>query len=509
MQRDVLPPSFVPESLRTCSPPPRKRLRGGIAGPISLTSGSILGASNAARTLTKQKGLLNFQNRNPSIVMKPHTLNGSLVSGSTGSLSPTSRAASPALSARSALPNHSPKPPRAVDAITEKVMVIERLVARRQNVDAGGVVEYYTKWHSIGWDGCSWESRSALLEDVPALVLEFDARHPQEPTAALGHAREPAAGERESLDRLIGEMKRKAAAEAAEIEEQRKRDSAPIMIPVWFERPLLELSFADGMVMHFRREEATVFNDPTAAGRDQKRRRFRFKTEFPEAARRLFLPTVKGEAISQRMDARAIIETCARERKLQGSRLIHFPRALGSSLVQNVAGPIRRADIEAAPPSWESYLLGLGLECSSWERDYLPDMPTVADTVHRTVQHAQRAIEAESRELVLERQRRLLGPTESRLSVSVASPRVPRNGIYDEDIQGPVPIFTNSSEFVELDDQVGRTGVELNRRLLRARNNAFGKAIVCNEDEEKKPASGAARYYDSVFNCWRFSGNET
>lgn len=527
-QRDILPPNFVPDALRSCSPPPRKRLRKGVDAPISMSSGSIRDAASTLRGQARQMNTSQAPSRQTEAGSAPHRPSGSSVPPLPGFRVPAAATASLPSGAPVAHQGASPNIARTVDAITEKVLVVERLVARRENADAGGVVEYFTKWRDFGWDGCSWESRSALLQDVPGLVVDFDARHPGKPTVVTGVPRVPAAGELESQQRRIADMKARAASAASEAEERRRRDSGPIMIPVWFETPLLELNFADGMVMQFRRDEASVFNDQICANRDQKKRRVRFKQEYPEEARRLFVPTGRGEA-TQRMDAKTAIEATVQERRSQGSRPIQFPRTLGYSLRRNVAHPIRRADIEGAPPSWESYLLSLGLECSNWERDCVPDMPTASVAVNRSVEHARRAMEADDREIVRERRRRLAEPFPSPLTKSAGTPRIPRIGVYDEDIQGPVPLFSSESDLARLyeamqrgthrsagtgghtrveqnEKNAGRVGVE--GRLLRARNTMFDKALTSSIAEQTGAERGAARYYDSFFNCWRFTANK-
>jgi hypothetical protein len=581
--RDALPPAFVPDALRSASPPPRKRLRQGISAPVCLSSGSVHGAANALRPAgdaaaeasaavpltggaASASRLAGGPAPSPSLSPSPSSSEAAeafpLPLPSPPSLlppAPPSVTIAPGAGAYRVVfarpppgpptPPTPPTPPapRTMAAITAKVLVIERLVARRENASAAGVVEYFVKWRDVGWDACSWESRGALLLDVPGLVMEFDVRHPAEPSVVRGVPREAALGEREAQERCIAEMKAREVAAAAEVEERRRKEAAPILIPAWFETPLVELAFA-GMVAHVRRDETALFSDAAAAGRDLKRRRARFKQDYPEAARRLFVPTKAEAATKERSDARASIEAVLRTRKLLGSRPVQFPRALGSALPTSVPVPPRAADIAAAPPSWEWYLQSLGLECADWSRNDAPYMPTAGAVAGRAARHARAAADAADREAARERAGRLArdgggvgdeGEGRALRRAALAQPagaaRTVMDGLYEEDADagggdGGAVVALGQAAARKLDAVVsavvggsvtvsevvaGKTasaaplgpsgseeagGRKGGKPLLRVRNAAFGKALAAASAGGR---GGGARVYDAIWSCWR------
>jgi Chromo (CHRromatin Organisation MOdifier) domain len=419
---DILPPSFVPDALRVTSPPPRKRLRPSGAPRIFCASGSVDVTAAALRAVAMGRSPM----YPPDILSatgdddRPfdhagdtkdvaqaarEAIDGEHIHVNVGSSSTldagtiiavaesdpipsvstapivtaTSFAAGSAIAPASDVPPHAP---RCLAALTSRVLVIDRLVARRENVSAGGVVEYFVKWAGVSWDRCTWESREALIEDTPGLVLDFDIRHPQAPSRVWGESREPPPGEQDIQQKRYETMKGNEEADREEVAENKRLEDAPVLIPTWFEAPLVEIGFS-GLVLHVRRNEGALFNDSAAASRDLKRRRARFKTEYPDQARRLFVPTRTEVIAKERSDAKSLIEASIRTHKLHGNIPIYFPRALGTVLRTELFAPVPRYEINAAPPSWESYLMNLGLECTDWGRENTPDMPTADAAVKR------------------------------------------------------------------------------------------------------------------------------
>jgi Chromo (CHRromatin Organisation MOdifier) domain len=591
--QDVLPPAFVPDALRSASPPPRKRLRKGLVGPVTMASGSLHAAANAIFSPVDLQLLLTTPSvatlrpaaspvgapvpmrsspglpqprrlaPSPSPMSSPSPGRASSSMADTPEPLRCPQAASPTAATPSTAGVHRivfsrRAPPRTLAAVTEKVLVIERLVARRENEDAGGVIEYYVKWHNVGWDRCSWESRAALLQDVPGLVLEFDGRHPSAPSVVRDIPRVAAIGERDDLESRIADIKaRKSKKEAAEREKARL-EAEPILIPAWVEQPLVELSFA-GMVMHIRRDETTLYNDPMAAGRDMKRRRLRFKAEYPEEARRMFVPSKTETATKERTDAKALIDAAVKKYKEHGSRPIQFPRALGSVLAVDLPHPVSRADIDCSPPSWEWYLQSLGLECVDWSRSNPPHMPTASEAVRRSAQHAIAAADGTARELQRERELRVAhervdietGATPVRRATATAAGELRKvaDGAYDEGIElaqgGPALLLSDAVVTARLDAtvrgvvagsivpaEVANTGLvrkglggetvaggEGKKRLLRERNKVFAAGLSAARSRDAVNAeptetasvttgagasvAGGTRVYDPVWCCWR------
>eukprot|EP00178_Gracilaria_changii_P004997 TRINITY_DN180_c0_g1_i1.p1 TRINITY_DN180_c0_g1~~TRINITY_DN180_c0_g1_i1.p1 ORF type:complete len:851 (+),score=207.32 TRINITY_DN180_c0_g1_i1:12298-14850(+) len=60
----------------------------------------------------------------------------------------------------------------------KNLVLVERLLARKFEAQH---VLYYVVWGGRGVKNGSWEKREALMKDVPALVRQFDVRHPQLP----------------------------------------------------------------------------------------------------------------------------------------------------------------------------------------------------------------------------------------------------------------------------------------------------------------------------------------
>jgi hypothetical protein len=432
---------------------------------------------------------------------------------------------------------------RVLPAETNDVLLVDRLVARRENVSCGGVVEYCVKWTGVGWDGCSWESRDALLHDVPGLVLAFDARHPELPSRAVGETREPPAAEVEEHFKRMARVEAREQAEAVGAVKPEPMDK-PISVPAWFDSPLVDLTFS-GMTLHMRPNEWNLFADSISAARDLKKRRIRFRLEFPEEYRRLF-PISKAElAAKERADAKTLIDLNVKKRKQASSVPIVFPRALGTVIRTDLAPPVPRADIARAPPSWERYFMDLGLECTNWERELPPDMPTADPAVHRAVKHAVIALVVDERGKAKERTERLVQErmdkepggvagigasvhdylTKVRLATSGRTrvDRLDRGvGHVGKGGFGTTSVFANqsgndtqkvitsniqgaaSTALIRNGDTISShtasADVQDEQRLLRERIRAFGDALkfaALTSDSE-------SRWYDPVWCCWRY-----
>jgi hypothetical protein len=529
---DLLPPAFVPDALRATSPPPRKRIRTKINGPVSLCSGSVLsvaevcGAQPSAPMLAGSTSppVTSAGDMQPEVVSLGEQLSAHL------SEPVASRQARGTSMRRGRM--------RSLNAMTAKVMLIDRLVARRENVSCGGVVEYCVKWTGIGWDGCSWESRDALLQDVPGLVLAFDTRHPEVPSKAIGQTREAPAAEAEGFFRRATQVEVPEQRESSRPPEKRPAIEEPIMVPSWFDSPFVELTFS-GMTLHIRPDEWTLFTESSSIVRDLKKRRVRFRQEFPEEFRRLF-PITKAElAAKERNDAKTVIEGNMKKRKHFGSYPILFPRALGTVIRNDLAPPVPRADIEQAPPSWEMYFTNLGLECTNWEREFPPDMPTASPAVCRAVQHAKIVMSADKHSKSRERTSRLIQEREDkepggiggitasaedyltkvRLATSVRTvlpPQQTRTAFLDGNCVGPEHVISKQghsdmqtitdgeSDPVALqgEDAIpSHTGTETGEpELLRNRNALFRNALKLAGPRPCAPP----RWYDPVWCCWRY-----
>jgi len=55
---------------------------------------------------------------------------------------------------------------------------IERIVGRRKNM-SNERLEYLVKWKNLGLQHCTWEWDKSMLAQAPALVLRFEAAHPE------------------------------------------------------------------------------------------------------------------------------------------------------------------------------------------------------------------------------------------------------------------------------------------------------------------------------------------
>lgn len=569
---DALPLTFVPDCLRVVPEKPRKRLRRGISGPVSIVAGAVEAAGGVTKGDVEEKKddeerVSTAVQTSPLVVVpmaspessptvlkvriSPESLT-TVLPASTGGSETSGLAKSRSLdlgvnlSATQQQPGLSSseqkqkQKQRSVAAVTEKILVIERLVARRKNMTAGGVVEFFVKWRDADWECCSWESRDALVQDVPGLVERFEMQHPGEPAEAVDCGdREPPAAERAARDVLA--VAKVAKERGAEEEGTKDGD---ILVPTWYASPIADLSFAGGMVMHIRPgEETVVFNDTLAAGRDMKRRLVKFRKEYPEKAARL-CPLAKFEVdAKERNEANAMIVANAKAHKEAGSRMVQLPRALGSALPVDVPRPVSRADIQAAPPSWESYLQSLGLECVNWERSQEPLMPTVplgaaSEAVSSSARHALHAEAAVLRVQEKERFERMIQErtdvdkslrTKKRIrradcTKSSSSPRTVAEGMYDEDVEmynnGSILICKAGAKLsVEKPSSTGGEGSKHSvptaakcsgsRRdgLLRDKSKLFARALEVAKssslEREREMSDIDNLVYDPFFCCWR------
>lgn len=478
-----LAPTFIPDALRETIPPPRKRLRHECRQtPVTLASGLLKDAAEAR--------------------------------GPDGDLCDSTQ----------------------VRSLAKHLQVIERLVARRRNTSNGGVVEYYVKWLGAAWEESSWESREALMEDVPGLVIAFDSRHPWAPSPAAGQGRDVPAGEQKTHEA------RMAAMQAAEqrAKEREEDVNKPILIPDWADVPILELTFA-GMSLVIRRNEGHLFPDTLAPARDLKRRRAKFKQEYPEKARFVLGPGSRTElAARDKATARSVLDTTSKLYKARGSRLINFPRGLGRVIRTDIASPIPHREIYAAPYSWERYFLDLGLDCKNWDRRLLPHMPYAPAGVKAAMRDAVAAQVQERRELGRERVHRMAQEALDKSTTGVGLPdlkgrrelakirRVTTQPVRSAVHPSPDVEQTPDSEATSLP---AHSAVSGNREatqapssapspvnvssggqkpgaaspaagqneLLRERVPGFAQAL----DQAMSQSVGKAQYYDPYWCCWR------
>eukprot|EP00177_Eucheuma_denticulatum_P007687 GFKZ01013979.1.p1 GENE.GFKZ01013979.1~~GFKZ01013979.1.p1 ORF type:complete len:967 (+),score=135.19 GFKZ01013979.1:106-3006(+) len=326
---------------------------------------------------------------------------------------------------------------REVVGRMKKVIGIERLVARRKVKD----VEYFVKWCGRGLRDGSWERRESLMIDVPGLVRDFDIRHPDLPKVVWNSNRVRSEAE-ESLEREQnvkekGQEKMEVDTEGEAVETEvglhsgewndamqvdghqesakKKSDSDHVIteksaeasrvyiddvtgmkIPAYVDTPILELSFS-GMVLQIRRpNECSLHNESSSANRDYKKRQARFKQEDILAAEKLF-PLSKTEA-------RAALDAGLRNHKTHGRHPIMFPKGIGRVMPSDTGIAFSSKVVESAPPSWERYLMGLGLRPKHFERSLPPFFPSMdAKSSHkltmatrdlaleRAVEHRERA----------------------------------------------------------------------------------------------------------------------
>ncbi|CAN8074713.1 unnamed protein product [Agarophyton chilense] len=79
----------------------------------------------------------------------------------------------------------------------KNLVLVKRLLARKFE---GDNVLYYVVWGGGGVKNGSWEKREALMKDVPAMVRQFDVKHPMLPEKVNLHGERRPAGWHSGLD---------------------------------------------------------------------------------------------------------------------------------------------------------------------------------------------------------------------------------------------------------------------------------------------------------------------
>lgn len=474
----ALPATYVPEALLSTSPPPRKRLRGDVDRPLSYIAGSLRRALDVDAS------------------------SGEMAHNSIGSI--------------------------------RRLVGVERLVARRK-ISGSEDIEYYVKWSGRSMREGSWERREALMVDVPALVVDFDTRHPDEPKVACHSDRvrteeedreeetkieEKVEAEAEAETKERQEMENDGEAKAEDddvkmedVDEKVKQDGEPesvkfrseserkyvdevtgIAIPGYVDTPILELGFA-GMVLQVRRPaDWSLHNDASAAARDYKKRQSRFKQEDIRAGEKLF-PLSKSEA-------KSALDVSLRSHKAHNRRPILFPRGLGRAVASDTGTPFSRELLDAAPPTWESYLLGLGLKPKHLERDLPPLMLSLdSKTMRRVVVAAkdgahERAVEHR------ERARRVV-----RAAYRHAANTDPPSALFRDGKRRSEECdtcFPAESKANAKKSKSPRVPEPTTNGLLRARDPAFAAALAAAKAKgTQAKRSNEERWFDAVWSCWR------
>lgn len=476
----ALPPTYVPEALLSTSPPPRKRLRRDVDRPLSHVAGSLRRALDIDAS------------------------SGEMAYNSIGSI--------------------------------RRLIGIERLVARRK-ISGSEDIEYFVKWSGRSMREGSWERRQALMVDVPALVVDFDTRHSDEPQLACHSDRikteeeereaetkpeEEVGAEEEAETKEEREEENHGEAKSGdddvkmeEVEEIIKQDGEPestkvspeserkyvdevtgIAIPGYLDTPVLELGFA-GMVLQVRRPaEWSLHNDASALARDYKKRQSRFKQEDIREGEKLF-PLSKTEA-------KSALDASLRSHKTYNRRPIPFPRGLGRAVASDTGTPFSREVLAAAPPTWESYLLGLGLKPKHLERELPPLMLSLdSKTMRRVVVAAkdgahERAVEHR------ERARRVV-----RAAYRHAANTDPPSALFRDGRRRPEECdtcFPAESKTNAKKTKSPRVPEPTTNGLLRARDPSFAAALAAAAAKAKGTQANGdkeERWFDAVWSCWR------
>eukprot|EP00172_Hildenbrandia_rubra_P004679 Plantae.Rhodophyta-Hildenbrandia_rubra.ctg9955.p1 GENE.Plantae.Rhodophyta-Hildenbrandia_rubra.ctg9955~~Plantae.Rhodophyta-Hildenbrandia_rubra.ctg9955.p1 ORF type:complete len:547 (-),score=97.54 Plantae.Rhodophyta-Hildenbrandia_rubra.ctg9955:1772-3412(-) len=433
-------------SERAASPPPRARLRRDVKGPVLMASGALYDDDT-----DDEEVIIRGDNENEQV-----------------------------------------EPRRKRFKHPDNFEIISKIVARRKNKLRGplnreGVVEYLVEWSGYPDDAkLSWESRTALMKDVPAVVLEFDVRYPGRPAevsipvdkAVLADAYEKS-DVQPNRNKVVGKRRKLAPGES------------PPPIPSYVESPLLDLSFS-GMVLHLRPTGWNLFSSPEDAQRDAQIRKERYKSEYPKFADCLFPPTIGDLADRERAKARER-ETLENHKSGGRKKLYRWPRILGGVLLRDTAHPTSTMCIQRAPASWESYFLSMGLSCDNWERQYVPHMPTAPESVHESV--------GEANDQLLFNLRRTYawqmgkGRTES-LSAPVEISEV------EDNLEAPNGILleTNGDVAMRENGVINDKDSGPSRPLVFTKVNPnFSKALA----KSKRAGDKGQKYYDPIWCCWR------
>jgi len=319
-----LPTSFLPRALRSTSPPPKKRLRSDFQSPVSYTTGALRKTLNAWSYCSEVAG--------------------------------------------------SKIPINVQNSILENTLCIQSIIGRRRNMSLGGIIQYCVNWSGTPISAASWESRDALIRDVPGLVLAFDTSHPEEPSVC-----QVADGDAPKEEALGGGGKAKEVIDS----------TTNFPIPEYLDTPVLELNFS-GMQLQIRQgSKGVLFIDGNEAKLDRKKKLAQFKSENPSGWEKVFLNNStkfqeepKMELISTSLkiknaDVLPVLQKSIDSHTANKRRPISYPKALGQVKSVNNAAIIPMDDILNSPDSWESYLGSLGLQCRDWHRSLLPHMPGV------------------------------------------------------------------------------------------------------------------------------------
>lgn len=463
----ALPPTFVPDALLTTSPPPRKRLRVDFPQPVSHSAGGFR-----------------------------QVLDGGVVGEGDG---------------------------KSGKGRVRNVVGVSRLAARRV-VEQTGVVEYFVIWTGKDIREGTWERRSALLIDVPALVADFDTRHPDLPASVCHSDRVLAQAEVEDLAKKevqkeegkddnmvdVAEEERQGSVpagtsesgtDAKPTEEQptTKPDPAPdtgkkykdeltgIEIPSYLDTPILELFFS-GMVLQIRRpDEYTLHNDAASASRDYKKRQSRFKQESVFQAEKLF-------ALSK-TEAKSALEASLRVHKAYNRHPIAFPRGLGQVTASDTGVPFTSETLASEPPSWESYLSSVGLRSKHFQRDLPRFYPTLDE---RATQQMLQVANDQALERVVEhreRARRIVRASYRHINGAVLPP--------------PRALFRDGVRRVRECQECYGGGEGEDRKVLTAKVPA--EKVEKGSDAAVAQALARAgavvreeeRWYDAYWSCWR------
>lgn len=466
-----LPAAFLPHALRSSSPPPRKRLRRDVKAPVSMTTGSV------RRTLDLWNEMSDTLDTNVSVEKQ--------------------------------------------DKVVENTLAISRLIGRRRNMNVGGVVEYCVKWSGAPLEAASWESRDALMTDVPGLVLAFDMGHPGEPVQCSTEVDDEELNE---ADAPINDVAVESVAPKSL--DPLLDDTTNIPIPLYLDTPLVELQFA-GMELHVRRGGGyCLFSSNEDASMDRKKRMLYFRRENPEAFAKIFAnssPEYRPEskmvveskpyangALPANGGLMPILQQSLESHKTGNRRPILFPRILGEAIPRDIAPPVPAKEIIRAPASWESYLMSLGMACKNWERELLPEMPTASERVMSFVETAAKAIEETRKKVRYERDR------SKRIEVSIytGSYARPRKGkaATPDGVQEKTENVEKGGEGEQIEtiidgepksllsdsNDVFRAALELARE--EAKNNAMEKMTI---NDKSSSGTKKDREYDFVWGCWR------
>lgn len=417
-----------------------------------------------------------------------------------------------------------------VVARMKRVVGIERLVARRKVKD----VEYFVKWCGRGLRDGSWESRESLMIDVPGLVRDFDVRHPDVPKVVWRSNRVQSEAEenqkREDEDKEEDKEKMEVDTDGAAAETEdglhsgewndamqvdinqgsagKKSEPEPIIkgkgteasktyiddvtgmeIPAYVDTPILETSFS-GMVLQIRRPgECSLHNDSASANRDYKKRQARFKQDNILAAEKLF-PLSKTEA-------RAALDASLRNHKAHRRHPIMFPKGIGRVMPSDTGIAFSAEVIESAPPSWERYLMGLGLRPKHFERSLPPFFPSMDAKSSHKLTMASRDVALERAVEHRERARRVV-----RMAYRHSTVPDPPASLFRDGKRQP-----NECDECYPSESGAKTKMR-SPRLQSMEQLVKDKDILVASNLAGARREGKGQWFDPYWSCWRI-GSDT